>query len=74
MKTISTSTKLGLGALLSTLGALILVLSILLEWTALTRPWGFLLGFFVGIITGLGVTLSLAGLIERRKRKNGSSP
>jgi hypothetical protein len=72
MKTISTSTKLGLGALFSTLGALILVLSILLEWISLPRPWGFLLGFFVGIITGLGVTLSIAGLIERRKKNESS--
>ena len=63
----STQTKITLGAVLSIFGALGIVLSLLLEWTTAPTPWDFLLGFFVGVITGLGVTLALAGLIERRR-------
>ncbi len=64
---ITTQAKLGLGAVLSTIGALGIVLSILLEWTAAPRPWGFLLGFGLGLAAGLGVTLAIAGLLERRR-------
>ena len=62
----STQTKIALGSVLSTLGALGIVLSVLLEWTVLPRPWGFLLGFVLGVAAGLGATLAIAGLIERR--------
>ncbi len=64
---LSTQTKLGLGAVLSTIGALGIVLSLLLGWTAAPRPWGFLLGFSLGVAAGLGVTLAIAGLLERRR-------
>jgi len=63
---IPTQTKLGLGAAMATLAALAIVLSLILGWTGAPRPWGFLLGFVVGIFAGLGPTLVLAGLIERR--------
>lgn len=66
---ISTQTKIGVGSALSTLGALAIVLSLLLEWTAAPSPWGYLLGFLVGVLTGLGATLAIAGLIERRRRR-----
>jgi predicted ABC-type sugar transport system permease subunit len=62
----STQIKLGIGSVLSTFGALGIVLSLILEWTALPRPWGFLLGFVLGVATGLGVLLSIRGLIEYR--------
>ncbi len=64
---LSTQTKLALGSVLSTFGALAIVLSLLLDWTAAPRPWGFLIGFVVGMLTGLGATLALSGLIERRR-------
>lgn len=64
---LSTPTKLGLGAALATLGALSIVLSLLLGWPEAARPWAFLLGFIIGVVTGLGATLSVAGLIERRR-------
>jgi predicted ABC-type sugar transport system permease subunit len=64
---ISTQTKIALGSVLATVGALGMVLSLLLEWSAAPRPWGFLLGFFVGVLAGLGATLSVSGLIERRR-------
>ncbi len=63
----STQTKIALGSLLSTFGALGIVLSLLLKWTELPRPWDFLLGFVVGVTAGLGVTLAIVGLIERRR-------
>jgi hypothetical protein len=63
----STQTKIALGSVLSTLGALVIVLSVLFEWTAAPRPWGFLLGFITGVLAGLGVTLAISGLIDRRR-------
>jgi hypothetical protein len=64
-----TQTKIGLGSFLATLGALGMVLSLLLGWAAAQRPWGFLLGFAVGLSAGLGTALSLAGMIEHKRRK-----
>ena len=63
---IPTQTKLSLGAVLATLAALGIVLSLLLGWSDAPRPWGFLLGFANGLFTGLGATFVVAGLIERR--------
>lgn len=59
--------KMALGSVLGTLGALAIVLSLLLEWSVEARPWGFLLAFLFGVMTGLGATLALSGLIERRR-------
>lgn len=70
---ISTQAKLSLGAVLGMFAALGIVLSFLLGWTDAPRPWGFLLGFVVGILAGLGATLSIAGLIERRRRDENRS-
>jgi hypothetical protein len=64
---ISTRTRLGIGSALSAIGALGIVLSLLLEWSEAPRPWGFLLGFVLGLLAGLGVTLALSGLIELRR-------
>lgn len=63
----SGQTKLALGAALATLGALGIVLSLLLDWPEAAGSWAFLLGFVTGVVTGLGATLSVAGLIERRR-------
>ena len=62
----STRTKMSWGAVLGTIGALGMVLSLLLEWPAAPRPWGFLLAFLVGVLAGVGVTLTVAGLVERK--------
>ena len=70
---ISTRTKLALGSALATIGALGIVLSLLLDWSEATSPWGFLIGFAVGVCCGLGATLAIAGLIERRGGKQAKS-
>ena len=67
MISMSTQTKIALGSVMATFAALGIVLSLLLGWSAAPRPWGFLLGFVVGLLAGLGVTLALSGLIDRRR-------
>ena len=69
MNKMSTQTKLALGSVLSTFGVLGIVLSMLMGWTAAPQPWGFLLGLLTGVVSGLGATLGIAGLIERRQGK-----
>lgn len=64
----NTQTKLALGAVLATIGALGITLSVLLGWPEAAGPGASLLGFVTGVVTGLGATLSVAGLIERRRR------
>jgi len=63
----STQNKLGIGSVLAIVGVLGIVLSQLLEWTEAPQPWAFLLGFVFGVAVGLGGTLVVAGLIERRR-------
>ena len=67
MLKMSVQTKMGLGSALATIGALWIVLSLLLWWPETPRPWGFLSGFVAGVLTGLGGTLALFGLLERRQ-------
>lgn len=63
----STRSRMGLGAVLGTVGALGTVLSLLLGWSAAPQPWGSLLAFLFGMAAGVGATLAVAGLIERRQ-------
>ncbi|UCH09348.1 MAG: hypothetical protein JSU61_08900 [Fidelibacterota bacterium] len=58
--------KLTLGSIMALIGAAGLILGPVIGLAALGRPWSFIAGFVVGIIGGLGVALSVAGLIERR--------
>ncbi|MBU6998453.1 MAG: hypothetical protein HXS41_04790 [Theionarchaea archaeon] len=60
--------KMSIGAVLTTFGALGIVLSLLLP-IDLGRPLDFLLGCGVGVLSGLGAVLSLDGLLERRKKQ-----
>jgi len=60
--------KLALGAVLSSVGGLGIVLGPHLGASALPWPWSFLAGFAAGIASGLGTVLALAGLLERRHR------
>jgi hypothetical protein len=61
--------KTGLGAMLTGLGGLGMALGPSLGVTELTRPWGFLAGFFTGVICGVGVALAVAGLLAQRQGK-----
>jgi len=62
------SKKLSVGAALTTIGAVGIILSIVLGWTDVGRPWSFLIGFGFGVSAGIGVPLCLAGLWARRNR------
>jgi predicted ABC-type sugar transport system permease subunit len=64
---IRTRTKIALGSMLAGIGGLGIVLSVLQGWSAVPRPWGFLLGFVVGLLAGLGVALAVSGFVERRR-------
>ena len=59
--------RLGVGACLAGIGALGIILGPALGVTDLGRPWSFLVGFITGVITGLGATLSVAGLVGMRR-------
>ena len=60
-------TKISTGALLAAIGSVGIILGSLLGVPDLARPWGFLAGFALGLIAGLGATLSISGLYERRR-------
>lgn len=61
-----TQTKLGVGAILATVGGVGIVAGALLGAGQLGRPWAFLLGFLLGVAAGIGSVLSIVGLAERR--------
>jgi len=63
--------KLGIGACLSGIGALGIVLGSVLGLTELGRPWSFLLGFSFGVMAGIGVALSISGLVGQRRSPAG---
>ena len=56
----------GLGAVLAIVGALGIVLPLVAGWSA-PGLWGSLLAFVAGVLAGIGATLVVAGLLERRR-------
>ena len=60
-------TQLAVGAVLATAGGLGIVLSLILDWTSLERPWSFLVGFVFGLAAGVGTALAVVGLCVHRK-------
>ena len=62
----SWQTKMALGATLATGGALVAVLSSLLGWYTNPRPWVLAMAFATGAVAGIGTTLGISGLVERR--------
>lgn len=58
--------KLGFGVALAVIGAFGIVAGPLLGWSSIDRPWSFLLGFVFGVMAGMGTTLGISGLIDRR--------
>jgi hypothetical protein len=59
--------RISLGSALAAIGGTGIALSAILGWTALVRPWGFLLGFVLDVAAGAGVALAIAGLLDRRR-------
>jgi len=62
---LTTQQKLGLGSCLACVGGLSVLLMLLLD-PNLGRPWSFLVGFAIGLLSALGAGLALVGLAERR--------
>jgi hypothetical protein len=60
-------TRMAAGSALASVSAAGIVLTAILGWSGAPRPWGFLLGFVLGLCAGLGVTLAVAGMIEYRR-------
>jgi hypothetical protein len=58
--------KMSIGAFLSTIGGLGILIIFLLGPTDLGRILDFLIEFSLGILTGLGAILSISGLLEKR--------
>ena len=61
-------TQLAMGTVLATAGGLGIVLSLILDWTSLERPWSFLVGFGFGLAAGVGTALAVAGLCVHRRQ------
>ena len=59
--------RIALGSALAGIAGVGMALWAILGSATTPRPWGFLLGFAVGVLAGLGVTLVVSGLIERRR-------
>ena len=59
---------LSVGVVLAILGGAGMILAPSLGATALARPWSFLAGFAVGLISGLAVTLVIYGLLGKGGR------
>ncbi len=47
-------TQRAVGAMPATTGGLGIVLSLILDWTSLERPWSLLVGFGFGLVVGVG--------------------
>lgn len=60
--------KIALGAFLNTLGGIGIFIHSMWGLTHVARVLDFLVGFSLGILMGLGCTLVLSGLYERRKK------
>jgi hypothetical protein len=63
---LSSQQKTGVGALLAVVGAFGIVGGALWGWASFGRPWSFLLGFIFGVLGGMGATLCISGLLDRR--------
>lgn len=62
-----TNTKLGSGSALATIGGIGILIGPALGLTELGRPWSFLAGLVLGMMTSAGGTLAIGGLLEKRK-------
>ncbi len=60
------STKMSVGAVLAVFGGIGMALGPTVGATELGRPWSFVAGFTVGIAAGIGVVLTISGLLDFR--------
>jgi len=63
---LDTQQKLAFGSALAVIGAAGIVIGPTLGFSNLLWPWSFILGFVFGILAGIGVVLTISGLIDRR--------
>lgn len=68
LASLSAVQRLALGSALATIGGSVIVLSLVLGWTELPRPWSFLLGFTGGITGGAGAAIAICGLVHLARR------
>lgn len=66
---LSSQQKLSVGCLLAVIGAIGIVVGALSGWSSFDRTWSFLLGFAFGVLAGMGATLAISGLIDRRSER-----
>jgi predicted ABC-type sugar transport system permease subunit len=59
--------KIALGSVLTVMGAAGIAFSVIFAWASLQSPWDFLLGFFLGIVAGMGAVLAISGFLEQRR-------
>jgi hypothetical protein len=62
-------TKLAVGSVLAILGGIGMAIGPFLGATELGRPMSFLIGFMVGVVSGVGVAIAVAGLLEQRSQR-----
>ena len=65
----NTQQKISFGSALASIAGAGIALSAIFGWTSLVRPWGFLVGFVLGVAAGAGVVLAIAGLLEHRREE-----
>jgi predicted ABC-type sugar transport system permease subunit len=58
--------RLAIGAVLSVMGGICLVVAPMAGATSLATPWDFVAGLGVGLLTGIGAALAVVGLAEGR--------
>lgn len=61
--------KTSIGSALAAIAGAGITLTAIFGWASLVRPWGFLLGFVLGVAAGTGAALAIAGLLELRRSK-----
>ncbi|MEJ2318099.1 MAG: hypothetical protein P8Y10_13965 [Gemmatimonadales bacterium] len=69
VSTMDARQKTSIGSALAAMAGAGITLTAILDWTSLGRPWGFLLGFVLGVAAGAGAALAIAGLLELRRLK-----
>ena len=62
--------KIAIGSILAVIGGCGIILGPLFKLTELASPWSFIVGFIAGLAGGLGVALSISGLISNRKKSS----